>query len=104
MSQKDLRESELSTRVVCVCVCVCVCVYVRENQDEIISPTQWNTIGRNMTAPLTVLSPRSILPPHSCHCALIPAKSKLVVFFERVIIAVCLNSFEELRKPEFGGM
>jgi hypothetical protein len=78
-------------------------VYVRESPDEIISPTQWNITGRNMTAPPPVLSPSSILPPPSCHCALIPAKLKLVVLFENVIIAVCLNSFEELLKPEIGG-
>jgi len=78
-------------------------VYVRESQDKIISPTQWNIIGRDMNAPLTVLSPSNILPPHSCHCAFIPAKPKLSVFFKNVIIADCLNSFEELRKPEICG-
>jgi hypothetical protein len=40
-----------------------------------------------MTAPLPVLSPSSILPPPSCHCALIPAKPKLGVLFEYNIVS-----------------
>jgi hypothetical protein len=56
-----------------------------------------------MTAPLPVIAQQYSTSP-SCHCALIPAKPKLYVLFEHVIIAFCLNSFQELRKPEIGGI
>jgi hypothetical protein len=43
-------------------------VYTR---DPSLNPNlaYWNLIGRNITAQPPVLSPSSILPPHSSHCA-----------------------------------
>jgi hypothetical protein len=40
-------------------------------------PTHWNPIGRRLTAPLPVLSPSSILPQRSSHCAFIRARQNL---------------------------
>jgi hypothetical protein len=40
-------------------------MYIKGSQFEIQTPTQWNLIGHSMTIPSPVLSPSSILPPHS---------------------------------------
>ena len=99
---------------VCVCVCVCgegvgvcvththtyiyiyiylyVCVREREREIEIKSTLpRWNPIGCGMTAPPPELSPRSILPPVSSHCAfLFPSKdltrSKFVICFNFLLL------------------
>jgi len=36
---------------------------------------QGNSTGGGLTAPLAVLSPSNILPPHSSHCPFIPEKN-----------------------------
>jgi len=43
---------------------------------EIQNPTHRNLIGRNKTALPPVLSPSSILPSYSSHCAFIPVMKK----------------------------
>jgi hypothetical protein len=45
------------------------CMYLQGSPGEIQTPTHLNLIGPNMTAPKPVLSPNSILPPPSAHCA-----------------------------------
>ena len=44
-------------------------VYARESS---LNATRWILIGRSMTAPPPVLSPSSILPQPSSHCAVTP--------------------------------
>jgi hypothetical protein len=61
-----LRNSKLSTAY----ILSIIYAYTR-SPVEIRTPTLWNLIGRSMTAPQPVLSPNSILPPHSTHCAFI---------------------------------
>jgi len=51
----------------------CTCMYVQGSPFGIQTPTNWNLIGRSMTALPPVLSPSSILPPHS-HFTLISAR------------------------------
>ena len=38
-------------------------MYIQVSPTENQTPTHWNPIGQNTTAPLPVLSPSSILPP-----------------------------------------
>jgi hypothetical protein len=49
-------------------------MYIEGSRSEIQSPTHWNVIGRNMTAPPHVWLPSSILPPAWCNCAFIPGR------------------------------
>jgi hypothetical protein len=49
-------------------------MYVEGNTDDIQITAHWNLIGRSTTAHPAVLSPSSILPPPSSHCALIHAR------------------------------
>jgi hypothetical protein len=66
---------------------------------EIKTPTHWNLIGSSMTAPPPVLSPNSILPPPSSHCAFSLAK-KISVLFKKKLAFLFLDFFFKLRKPE----
>jgi hypothetical protein len=51
-------------------------MYTNGSAVEIKTPTHWNLIGRNMTAPPPVESPSRILPPPS-YCAFIAARENL---------------------------
>ena len=42
-----------------------------------VTPAHRAVIGRNMTAPPPLLSPSSILPPHSFHCAFVSSRKNL---------------------------
>jgi len=59
---------------------------MQEGPAEIQTPMHWNLTGCSVTAPSSVLSPRSILPLLSPHWAFISARenllrvSKLLVF------------------------
>jgi hypothetical protein len=48
-------------------------MYTKEVHFKSILITHYNLIDRSMNVPQSVLSPSSILPPHSSHCAFIPA-------------------------------
>jgi len=48
--------------------------YIKGVTTDTQTPTHWNLIGRSMVAPPRVLSPSSILPPPTSHCAIIPAR------------------------------
>ena len=48
-------------------------MYIQRSSTEIQTRPQWNLIG-DMTAPPTVLSPSSILPPATPRCAFISAR------------------------------
>ena len=54
-------------------------MYTKGSAVKIQSPTQWNLIGRNITAPPPVASPSSNLPPPS-YCAFIAARETWHVF------------------------
>jgi hypothetical protein len=56
-----------------LCVWLTVYMYKEASAGEIQTSAPWNLIGRSITAPPRVLSPSSILPPFSSHCAFIPA-------------------------------
>lgn len=56
--------------------------YIQRGPGEIHNPTQWNLIGRGVTAPPPVLSP-SIIPPPS-HCAFVPVRDIFDVLFKSV--------------------
>jgi hypothetical protein len=49
-----------------------ICIY--RNPVEIQTPTYKKTVGRSMTKPPPVLSPKSILPLPLPHCTFIPAR------------------------------
>jgi hypothetical protein len=53
----------------------CMCTYKGVQLKPRLYLIHWNLIGCSMTAPLPMLSPSSILPPLSSHCALIPART-----------------------------
>ena len=53
---------------------------VKGSTGETRTPTHWNLIGRFMTAPPPVSSPRGILRPSSYHWAFIPRKEKFGAF------------------------
>jgi hypothetical protein len=57
---------------------------------EIQTATQWNLIGRSMTAPAPVSSPSSILPQFSSHYA--PLK-KFDARFKNVVFVFFLSFF-----------
>jgi len=54
---------------------------IKGSTGETQTLTHWNLIGRFMTVPPPVSSPRSILPSSSYHCAFIPRKKQFGVFF-----------------------
>ena len=56
-------------------------------QFKIQTPTRWNLICRSMSNPLSLLSPNSILPPTSCHCADIPAMKNLARFSKLLLLS-----------------
>jgi hypothetical protein len=61
-------------------------MYIHGSPVEIQSEINWNLIGRSVTAPPPVLSPLIVLPPPSCHFAIISARkisarvSKMLLF------------------------
>jgi hypothetical protein len=61
-------------------------MYVQRSPTEIQTPTPWNLIGHNMTAPRPMLSPRSIFPPASSRYVLIPARKNSARLLKNVII------------------
>ena len=81
-----LCKSQMRIHMVNYSIRVCVYIYIytytytyihthiQGSPAEIQTPTHWSLIGRSITAPLPVLSPSSILPPLSSHCALLPAR------------------------------
>ena len=52
-------------------------VQTHRSPAEIQTPTQWNLIGRSMTAPAAVSSLSSIFPQSSSHYAPFPARKNL---------------------------
>ena len=64
---------------------------------EIKTPTPWNLIGRNMTAPQPMLSPNSILPPSSSHTASISPRKKFGAHVRNILIDLKLGD-SNLRK------
>jgi hypothetical protein len=71
-------------------------MYIQGTQIEIQSPTHWNLIGCRMTATLPVLSPSSILPPHSSHSAFILVKNKFNAIFKMLLCNFFLLFFFKL--------
>ena len=58
-------------------------LYLEANGVEIqAESTHWKLRGHCMTAPLSVLSPSSILPPCSSDCVVIPAKENMERFLK----------------------
>ena len=55
---------------------------------EIHAPN-WIPIGRSMTAPSSVLSPCSILPPPFLHCAFIPITENGALIFKTSCLLFC---------------
>ena len=64
--------------------CLCLYVLVQWIPAAIKTRTHWNMIGRRITATPPMLSPSSILPPLSSHCAFIAAR-KCLVRFSKII-------------------
>lgn len=60
----------------------CIC------KESNLTSTHWNFIRRSMKAPPPVLSPSSILPLPSTHCALIPSRKKSVRFSKMLFFSV----------------
>ena len=58
---------------------------------KIQTPTQWNPLGRNMTAQRPVASPSSILLPPSSYCAFIAARENLARISKYVTIYIFFN-------------
>ena len=54
-----------------------LCMYIKGSTVYINTPTPWNKIGPNMTAPPLALSPSRILLPPSTHCAFTPERKNL---------------------------
>jgi len=60
---------------------------------EIQTPTQWNLIGRIMTGPPHVLSPSSIFPSPSSHCASILARKNSARVSKVLLFHICSLCF-----------
>jgi hypothetical protein len=57
-----------------------MCMYIKLGPAEIHTLTQQKLVGRSMTVPPPVLSPSSILTPHSSQCSFSTARKKFVHF------------------------
>ena len=53
--------------------------YILGSPVQIQTPAQQNSIDRSITEPPSLLSPRSILPLRSLHCAFIPAGKNVII-------------------------
>jgi hypothetical protein len=78
-ASRTFRKSELNTGTV-----GCVGVYMAGNPVAVQAATNWNLIGRGMTAPPPVLSPNSTVPFTSQYCH--SCKEKSFAHFENVIL------------------
>jgi hypothetical protein len=69
-------------------------IYIQGHPIENHFPTLWNPIGRNMPILSPVLSPSSILPPHSSHCVFFPNKGKSNTISENILISFSFLLFK----------
>jgi hypothetical protein len=68
-------------------------MYTQRSPAGIQIPTHWNLIGRSMTAPPPVLTPNSILPPLSSHCA----HFKNIIFYFKNVVSLELHNSGSVR-------
>jgi hypothetical protein len=74
LPSRKLRPTSVSTHVRIQFTFGHLCVSRHWSSVDILTAKRWNLIGHCMTSPLPVLSPSSILLPHSSHCSFISAR------------------------------
>jgi hypothetical protein len=92
---RKLQSASVSTHVRIQFTFGHLCFSIPRNSVGVQTTSHWNLIDHCMASPLPVLSPSSILPPLSSHCAFVSARKDSGCVWKKYY----LNSFCVFFKP-----